>query len=69
MHQALRKNLAENFGEAGRDRSILYGGSVKPSNAGELIAAGDVDGFLIGGASLEPASFLAIIRSSIEHVS
>jgi triosephosphate isomerase len=41
---------------------ILYGGSVKPSNAGELMAAGNVDGALVGGASLQAEEFLAIAR-------
>ncbi|RMF76530.1 MAG: triose-phosphate isomerase [Acidobacteria bacterium] len=52
---------------AGADRAaglrILYGGSVKPGNAAELAAIGDVDGFLVGGASLEAESFLAIARA------
>lgn len=64
MHLAIRRFLRERFGQAGADRSILYGGSVKPSNAAELIAAGDVDGFLVGGASLDPASFLGIVRAA-----
>ena len=37
---------------------------MKPGNAAELVAAGDIDGFLVGGASLDPASFLAIVRAS-----
>ena len=64
MHAAIRGFMREQLGEAGADRSILYGGSVKPGNAAELIAAGDVDGFLVGGASLDPASFLGIVRAS-----
>jgi triosephosphate isomerase len=64
MHAAIRGHLRERFGQAGADRSILYGGSVKPGNAAELIAAGDVDGFLVGGASLDPASFLGIVRAA-----
>ena len=43
---------------------ILYGGSVKPENAEELLVTGEVDGFLIGGASLKPASFVAIINTA-----
>jgi triosephosphate isomerase len=69
MHRCLRSFLSTKYGDAGRDRSILYGGSVKPDNAGELIAAGDVDGFLVGGASLDPASFLAIVRAAVERMS
>jgi triosephosphate isomerase len=64
MHATLRRFMRERFGQAGADRSILYGGSVKPGNAAELIAAGDVDGFLVGGASLDPASFLDIVRAA-----
>ncbi len=66
MHRALRAHLAETYGDAGRDRSILYGGSVKPGNAAELIAAGDIDGFLIGGASLKADSFLAIAAAAAQ---
>jgi triosephosphate isomerase len=66
MHRTIRKQLGERFGPAGRDRSILYGGSVKPDNAADLLAAGDIDGFLIGGASLDPASFLAIVRAAAQ---
>jgi triosephosphate isomerase (TIM) len=63
MHAAIRRWLdAEGF--AGADRSLLYGGSVKPDNAAELIAAGDIDGFLVGGASLDARSFLGIVRSA-----
>ena len=64
MHATIRGWLAERFGDAGRDRSILYGGSVKPDNAADLITAGDIDGFLVGGASLDPQSFLAIVRAA-----
>ena len=42
---------------------MLYGGSAKPDNAGELIAQADIDGFLVGGASLDPESFAAIIAA------
>ncbi|MBV1861070.1 MAG: triose-phosphate isomerase, partial [Nannocystaceae bacterium] len=48
MHRAIRAHLREMYGDAGRDRSILYGGSVKPGNAAELLSAGDIDGFLVG---------------------
>jgi triosephosphate isomerase len=44
---------------------VLYGGSVKPENAGELLAQPDVDGALVGGASLELESFTAICRTAI----
>jgi triosephosphate isomerase len=46
------------------DRPVLYGGSVKPENAAELLAQPDVDGALVGGASLEPDSFLAICQAA-----
>jgi len=62
MHRKIRAWLGEHFGDSGADRSILYGGSVKPGNAAALMAAGDVDGFLVGGASLESESFLQILR-------
>ena len=52
--------FAVRFGEAGHDVRILYGGSVKPANAKELLAVENVDGALVGGASLEAAEFLAI---------
>jgi triosephosphate isomerase len=63
-HAFLRARVAERHGarRAGELR-ILYGGSVTPENAAELAAAGDVDGFLVGGASLDPQRFRAIIRS------
>ncbi len=47
------------------NRPVLYGGSVKPENASELLAQPDVDGALVGGASLEPASFEAICRAAL----
>ena len=63
MHRRIRQWLGERFGAVGADRSILYGGSVKPSNAAELVAAGDIDGFLVGGASLDRAAFVSITQS------
>ena len=55
--------LVEGFDkQAGQAARILYGGSVKPDNAGELMALPDVDGFLVGGASLDAASFAAIVE-------
>jgi triosephosphate isomerase (TIM) len=48
---------------ASRELRVLYGGSVNPANAGELLRDGKVDGFLIGGASLDPAAFAAIARA------
>jgi triosephosphate isomerase len=50
--------------DAAEQVRVLYGGSVKPENAGELMAQPDIDGFLVGGASLEPASFAAIVEAA-----
>ena len=62
-HRFLRELLADLIGdEAAAARRILYGGSAKPGNAAELFAQPDIDGFLVGGASLDPDSFSAIIR-------
>ena len=62
MHTFIRKALGSLFGEqAAQLTPILYGGSVKPSNARELLEAENVDGVLVGGASLEADSFLSII--------
>ena len=52
-----------NGSEAAATKRILYGGSVNPDNSAELFSQPDVDGFLVGGASLDPNTFLAIIRS------
>jgi triosephosphate isomerase len=63
MHAHIRNVVAEKYGkEAASNTSILYGGSCKPSNAAELFACPDVDGGLIGGASLKAAEFLGIIN-------
>jgi len=61
-HRHIRARLREWFGEAAADRCrILYGGSVKPDNIADLITLPDVDGALIGGASLDVQSFFSII--------
>ncbi len=62
-HAHIRKELAGKAGDAGMVR-ILYGGSVKADNARELLAVANVDGALVGGASLEAASFLSIARAA-----
>ena len=63
-HKFLRELLADLLGdEVARVKRIVYGGSANPQNAGSLIAEPDIDGFLVGGASLDPEKFLAIIRS------
>jgi triosephosphate isomerase len=61
MHAHLRSCLAEMLGEGGRDLRLLYGGSVKPGNAREILGLPGVDGALVGGASLKASDFLAII--------
>ncbi len=62
MHAFIRQTIADKFGaEAADNTTILYGGSCKPSNAKELFAKPDVDGGLIGGASLKAADFKGII--------
>jgi triosephosphate isomerase len=60
MHGFIRRQLIARYGEAGQRMRILYGGSVKPSNAKELMGVVDVDGALVGGASLKADEFLAI---------
>lgn len=65
MHAHIRALLREQFGEAAGDAiEILYGGSMKPSNAVELLSQKDVDGGLIGGASLNADSFVSIVESA-----
>ena len=64
MHAAIRDSLANRFSAAGRSIRILYGGSVKPDNAGQILGVANVDGALVGGASLKAADFLAIIRAA-----
>jgi triosephosphate isomerase len=64
VHQAIRKWLAHAAAPLASDTRILYGGSVKPDNARDLLAAPDVDGCLVGGASLDGASFAAIVRAA-----
>jgi len=64
MHAAIRAFIRENFSEyLANELSILYGGSCKPSNARELFACPDVDGGLIGGASLSSRDFVDIVKS------
>ena len=62
-HAFLREHLADLLGdEVASVKRIVYGGSANPENAADLIAQPDIDGFLVGGASLDPEKFLAIIR-------
>ena len=62
VHGFIRARLCEQFGDAGNEIRIQYGGSVKPDNVAELMAQPDIDGGLVGGASLEPASFASIVN-------
>ena len=68
-HAFVRSLLVEKYGDdvASKVR-IQYGGSAKPGNAAELIAQPDIDGFLVGGASLDPDSFYEIVKAGIEEV-
>ena len=62
MHAVIRGFLKTGYGDqAAEGTSILYGGSVKPGNAAELLAMEDIDGALVGGASLDPESFMGIV--------
>ncbi|SRR5258706_10008919 len=63
MHAAIRATLRELFGDDGDKPAILYGGSVKPTNAAEILHAAEVGGALVGGASLKADDFLAIINA------
>jgi len=64
MHAAIRAKLCALLGAEGAVVRILYGGSVKPENAAELMAVADVDGALVGGASLTAAQFVPIIEGA-----
>ena len=64
MHAALRARLIAAYGESGRNVRILYGGSVKAANAAEIFAVPDVDGALVGGASLKAADFIPIVAAA-----
>jgi len=64
MHAAIRRRLDDRFGADGRKVRILYGGSVKPSNAAEIFSIADVNGALVGGASLKAADFIPIVAAA-----
>lgn len=64
MHAALRQRLISAYGDLGADVRILYGGSVKASNAAAIFAVADVDGALVGGASLKAVDFLPIVEAA-----
>jgi triosephosphate isomerase len=63
-HGTIRARLTEAIGARASEVPLLYGGSVKPANAAELLAAPDVDGVLVGGASLDPESFIRIAEAA-----
>jgi triosephosphate isomerase len=63
MHRAIRATLLDLFGAEGAGAPVLYGGSVKPSNAAEILHAAEVGGALVGGASLKAVDFLAIVNA------
>jgi triosephosphate isomerase len=65
VHASIRETLITRLGTTGGETRILYGGSVKPSNARELLAQPDVDGALVGGASLDPEAFAEICLSAL----
>ncbi len=66
IHAVLRAELAKREGTGGQRWRILYGGSVSPANAAGIFESGEVDGALVGGASLKAASFLAIIAAGAQ---
>ncbi|MDO1558529.1 triose-phosphate isomerase [Brevundimonas sp. 2R-24] len=63
VHDAVRATLEQRFGQHGSGIAILYGGSVKPANAAEILKVSNVGGALVGGASLKAQDFLGIIRA------
>jgi len=65
MHAALRQTLAQTFGAQAQNTPILYGGSVKPGNAAEIFAQPDVNGGLVGGASLQSRDFSNIVKAAV----
>lgn len=69
MHDAIRASLAARFGGEGNAMRVLYGGSVKPGNAAEVLAPTNVDGALVGGASLSASDFMGIAEAVSAMVS
>lgn len=66
VHATIRRTLVARLGAVGQATRILYGGSVKPSNASALLSQPDVDGALVGGASLDPDSFAKLALACLE---
>ena len=69
MHSAIRSRLGDRYGIDGAGLRILYGGSVKASNAAEIFGIADVDGALVGGASLKAVDFIPIVAAAAETAS
>ena len=67
MHAFIREELVRQFGSGGHAIRILYGGSVNPKNAAEILALSEVDGALVGGASLDPRSFAQIVQAAADE--
>lgn len=63
MCREIRNAIDEKYGEISQKTRILYGGSVKPSNAGEILSMENIDGVLVGGASLKASDFIEIIKA------
>ena len=63
IHTVIRSELGDMIGTRGREIPILYGGSVNPGNAAGLLRAGEIDGLLVGGASVEASSWLSIAQA------
>lgn len=63
MCKEIRNIINEKYGEISQKTRILYGGSVKPSNAGEILSKENIDGVLVGGASLKASDFIEIIKA------
>ena len=66
MHGAIRRRLIDRYSDEGRSIRIVYGGSVKPSNAAEIFGVADVDGALVGGASLTAEDFMPIVAAAAQ---
>lgn len=66
MHGEIRASLGQRYGSIGKTIRILYGGSVKPSSAAEIFSVKDVDGALVGGASLKAGDFIPIVAAAGE---
>lgn len=65
VHAAIRAKLSERFGAGADAMQVLYGGSVKPTNAAEIFAIDNVDGGLVGGASLKASDFLGVVNAAV----